>query len=64
MFEMFLIFTITNNAAMNILVHISFHTFASVPLGQIPRSGIAGLRENLIDIAKLSHRCSISTSGI
>lgn len=49
---MFPSFPITNNAAMNILVNSSFHTFSSVSLGQIPGSRIAGLRENLLDIVK------------
>lgn len=43
---------VVSNFAMNILVNTSFPTFPNVPLEQIPGSGIAGLMENLLDIAK------------
>lgn len=41
----------------NNLVHISFHTFTSVPVGQIPRKRISGVKGILIynfDITKLT----------
>lgn len=38
----FQILAISNNAEMNSLVHASFCIFASVSVGESPRSGMAG----------------------
>ena len=42
------ILAVSNNAEMNSLVHVSFCIFASVSVGESPRSGMAGSKGKCI----------------